>query len=245
MIIVGVSRHGRFRRLFTGTTGRPDRAPRRQRSTSTSSPTTRWTGPIRVRARPVDAVAARQVTGWLMAVLLPRSSGVGAAPVRGHRPAAAGDAHPARVHGARRTRRWAAVRRLLAAVAGFLVLNWFFTPPSARSPSPSRERPGADGVRGRRRGRGDRGGPGLAPGRGAPRARTEAATFGALPRSVLTGQDTAEAIVERIHEDFGQDSVSLLEKDDVGLARARLDRQPRPPPHRTRATAGSPSTTTT
>ena len=37
-----------------------------------------------------------------------------------------------------------------------------------------------------------------------------------LSRSVLTGQDTAEAIVERLRETFGQDAVSLLEQGPAG-----------------------------
>jgi two-component system sensor histidine kinase KdpD len=50
----------------------------------------------------------------------------------------------------------------------------------------------------------------------ALRARTEAATMGSLSRSVLTGQDTAEAIVEKLREMFGQRAVSLLESTDAG-----------------------------
>jgi two-component system sensor histidine kinase KdpD len=51
------------------------------------------------------------------------------------------------------------------------------------------------------------------------RARAEAATLGALSRSVLTGQDTAEAIVERVRETFGQRSVVLLRRTPSGWVR--------------------------
>ena len=50
----------------------------------------------------------------------------------------------------------------------------------------------------------------------AVRARTEAATLGSLSRSVLTGADTAEAIVARLQETFGQRAVSLLERGPAG-----------------------------
>ena len=100
---------------------------------------------------------------------------------------------------------------LTAALLSFLLLNWNFTPPVGRF---TIAEPAnllallvyvavAAGVatvvdRASRRAA------------DATRARTEAATMGSLSRSVLTGQDTAEAIVERLREVFGQRAVSLL-----------------------------------
>ena len=78
----------------------------------------------------------------------------------------------------------------------------------------------------------------------AARARAEAATLASLSRSVLTGQDTAEAIVERLRETFGQDAVSLLAAHRRRLERWRL-RGGRAPARRTRPTPGSRWTTTT
>ena len=114
---------------------------------------------------------------------------------------------------------------LLAAVAGFLLLNWYFTPPVGTFTVAEPRNVAAllvflavaAGVatvvdRASRRAA------------EATRARTEAATLGALSRSVLTGQDTADAIVERLRETFAQDSVSLLEEGPGRLDRARVDR---------------------
>ena len=53
----------------------------------------------------------------------------------------------------------------------------------------------------------------------AVRARAEAATMSALSRSVLTGHDTAEAIVERVRETFGQRSAALLRRTPSGWVR--------------------------
>jgi len=52
----------------------------------------------------------------------------------------------------------------------------------------------------------------------ATRARAEAATMSGLSGSVLTGQDTAEAVVARLRETFGQDAVSLLARTPTGWA---------------------------
>ena len=106
---------------------------------------------------------------------------------------------------------------LIAALIGFLALNWFFTPPVGRLTIAEPTNlvalliyvAVAAGVatvvdRASRRGA------------EAIRARAEAATLSSLSQSVLTGQDTAEAIVERLRETFGQGSVSLLNRTDAG-----------------------------
>jgi two-component system sensor histidine kinase KdpD len=106
---------------------------------------------------------------------------------------------------------------LVAALVGFLALNWFFTEPVGRLTVADPTDVVALLVyvavavcvatvvdRASRRAT------------EATRARTEAATLSALARSVLTGQDTAEAIVERLREIFGQASVSLLARDGTG-----------------------------
>jgi two-component system sensor histidine kinase KdpD len=50
----------------------------------------------------------------------------------------------------------------------------------------------------------------------AAAARNEAATMANLSQSVLTGMDTAQAIVARLRETFGQRAVSLLERSEAG-----------------------------
>ena len=100
---------------------------------------------------------------------------------------------------------------LLAAVFGFLLMNWFFTPPVGRSTIAEPTNvvallvfvavaAGVATVVDRASRRASE----------AARARAEAATLSSLSRSVLTGQDTAEAIVERLRETFGQDVGRLL-----------------------------------
>lgn len=215
MIVVGVSRHSRLRRLFTGTTGdriaslagaidvhlvTHDQVARRALSRPLLSPLSR----------------SRQVTGWVGAVVLPLvlvavlqsfqdtdqlplamltllASTVVVALVGGLLPA------------------------LVAAVIGFLTLNYFFTPP-VRTFTVAEPRnvlvlvvfvAVAAAVatvvdRASRRAA------------EATRARAEAATMGALSRSVLTGQDTADAVVARLRETFGQDAVSLLKRGTTG-----------------------------
>ena len=106
---------------------------------------------------------------------------------------------------------------LLASVVSFLALNYFFTPPVGKFTIAEPRNVlvlivfvavavGVASVVDRASRRAAE----------AVRARTEAATMGALSRSVLTGQDTAEAIVARLRETFGQDAVSLLAKAPTG-----------------------------
>ncbi len=215
MVVVGVSRHGRFRRLFTGTTGdriaslagavdvhlvTHDQASRGTRRPSLLSPlstgrqVTGWVGAVVMPVVLTWVLQAFQETDQLpLAEMLLLAGTVGVALVGGLLPA------------------------LVAAVVSFFTLNYFFTPPTGRL---TVAEPAnvlslfvyvavAAGVatvvdRASRRA-GD-----------AVRARTEAATMSSLSRSVLTGQDTAEAIVERVREVFGQVSVSLLARDARG-----------------------------
>lgn len=217
MIIVGVSRHGRLRRLFTGTTG--ERIASLAGSIDVHLVTHEAgarTGRPRWYASPLGK--QRQVAGLVLSVVLPVLLTVVLHAF--HDP----DQLPldvllflavtvlvALVGGL--------VPALLAALGGFLLMNWFFTPPVGRwtISEPANlvallvfvavavgvatvvdraSRRAADAVR----------------------ARTEAATLGSLSRSVLTGQDTAEAIVARLRETFGQRAVSLLTRGPAGWA---------------------------
>lgn len=215
MIVVGISRHGRVRRLFAGTTG--ERIASLAGSIDVHLVTHEQgaeVGRPRWYASPLSR--RRQVAGLVLSVLLPvlltfvlqlsddpdqlpldvllfLAVTVLVALVGGMLPA------------------------LVAALGGFVLMNWFFTPPVNRltvseplnvvalvvfvavaigvaSVVDRASRRASDAVR----------------------ARTEAATMGSLSRSVLTGQDTAEAVVARLQETFGQRSVSLLTRSPVG-----------------------------
>jgi two-component system sensor histidine kinase KdpD len=215
MIIVGVSRHGRLRRLFTGTTG--DRIASLAGTIDVHLVTHEEVA-RRALARPLLSPLSRnrQVAGWIGALVLPMlltwflhifsdtdqlplamltllASTVAVALIGGLLPA------------------------LVGAVVGFLALNFFFTPPVGTFTVSEPRNVLALAVfvavaaavatvvdRASRRAT------------EAVRARTEAATMSALSRSVLTGQDTAEAVVARLRETFGQDAVSLLERGPAG-----------------------------
>ena len=108
---------------------------------------------------------------------------------------------------------------ILAAIAGFLLLNWFFTPPRGEFTIADPENALALVVfvvvasavasvvdlAARRT-------------EEARRARAEAATFGSLSRSVLSGEDTAEALVARLKETFGLSAVELIVRFESGWA---------------------------
>ena len=211
MVVVGVSRHGRLRRLLTGTTG--------ERIALLAGPIDvhlvthdQATRSMRPRLGLSSLSRGRQAAGWAASVLLPAflawflhlfedtdqlplatltllASTVLVALVGGLLPA------------------------LAAAVVGFLVLNWFFTPPvgtlTVAQPQNVLALLVFVGVAAGVASVVDRASRRAAE---ATQARTEAATLGGLSRSVLTGQDTAEAIVVRLREMFGQDAVSLLER---------------------------------
>lgn len=220
MVVVGVSRHGRVRRLLAGTTG--DRIAAGAGSIDvhlvTHDEVSRSTG-----RRPVALLSTlsprRQLAGWVLAVALPAllTLGLSAFDETDQLPLAemallAGTVLVALVGGL--------LPALLAAVVSFLALNWFFTAPvgtltiaqPANLVSLLVYVAVAVGVatvvdRASRRA-GD-----------AVRARTEAATMSSLSRSVLTGQDTADAITAQVREVFGQTSVALLERTTDGWVR--------------------------
>jgi two-component system, OmpR family, sensor histidine kinase KdpD len=217
MIVVGVSRHGRLRRLFTGTTGdriaslagsidvhlvTHDQVARRALRRPVLSPLSRgrqaagWVGALALPTLLTWALHGFADTDQLpLAMLTLLASTVAVALIGGLLPA------------------------LLAAVIGFLTLNYFFTQPvgtltvseprnllalvvfvavaaAVATVVDRASRRAADALR----------------------ARTEAATMSGLSRSVLTGQDTAEAIVDQLRETFGQDAVSLLARSQAGWA---------------------------
>lgn len=215
MIIVGVSRHSRVRRLFAGTTG--DRIASLAGAIDVHLVTHGEVARAsRVRPYLSPLSRERQAAGLLCAVVLPVALTIA---LHGFDDpdqlpldvllylaltvlvALIGGLLPA----------------LVAALGGFVLMNWFFTPPVRRFTisEPSNlvallvfvavavgvatvvdraSRRAADAVR----------------------ARAEAATMGSLSRSVLTGQDTADAIVERLRETFHQDAVSLLARRGSG-----------------------------
>ena len=216
MIVVGVSRHSRLRRLFTGTTG--DRIASLAGSIDVHlvthdevARTARSRGGL---ASPLSRT--RQVLGWLAAVLLPVVLTAALLPLEG----------PDQLALAEVLFLGAAVLvalvgglfpALFGSLFGFLLLNWYFTPPVGRLTVSEPENLVALFVyvavavavatvvdRASRRAT------------EATQARTEAVTLGGLSRSVLTGQDTAEAIVERLRETFGQDAVALLSRGPTG-----------------------------
>ena len=109
---------------------------------------------------------------------------------------------------------WPAV---VCAVVGFLLLNWFFTAPTGRLTIEKPENALALGVfvlvaagvasvvdRAARAAT------------EAFRARAEASALAAVSRSVLSGEDTAAALVARLRETFTLESVALLARTDDG-----------------------------
>jgi two-component system sensor histidine kinase KdpD len=215
MVVVGVSRHGRVRRLFAGTTG--DRIASLAGSIDVHLVThgegarvarSRWYLSPLSRRRQVVGLALSVVLPVLLTLLLRATDDPDQLPLDVLLFLAV-TVLVALVGGL--------VPALVAALGGFLLLNWFFTPP-VRGFTISEPAnlvallvfvAVAVGVatvvdRASRRAT------------DAVRARTEAATLGALSRSVLTGQDTAEAIVERLREVFGQEAASLLARGPAG-----------------------------
>jgi len=214
MIIVGVSRHNRLRRLFTGSTG--DQIASLAESIDVHLVThEEASGRFRPRWPASPLGARRQLLGWLGAALLPVLLTLVLSGLEDNQlPLAvllflAAVVLVALVGGM--------LPALLAAVGGFLLLNWYFTPPVGRwtISEPTNlvallvyvaVAAGVATVVDRASRRASE----------AARARAEAATLASLSQSVLTGQDTAEAIVDRLRETFGQDAVALLTRSGTG-----------------------------
>lgn len=210
IVVVGVSRHGRLRRFTRGT---GDRIALVAGSIDVHLVThdqvaqTPWTRPA-VVASPLDR--SRQILGWLLALLLPGLTAGSLQTVEGPTQLAFAEllllmttVVVALVGGL-----WPA---LLGALMSFVLLNVFFTEPTGtlRIHDPFDVAALATFVvvaaavarvvdRASRRAA------------EASRARAEAATLMALSQSVLSGSDTAEAVVARVQEAFRQDTVSLL-----------------------------------
>ncbi|MCB8955521.1 MAG: sensor histidine kinase KdpD [Nocardioides sp.] len=215
MIIVGTSRHGRLRRLFTGTTGEriallagsiDVHLVTHEQGAGIGRP--RWYASPLGRQRLVAGLVLSVVLPLLLTTALHRLSDPDQLPLDVLLFLAV-TVLVALIGGL--------VPALVAALVGFLLMNWFFTPPTGHftiseagnivalvvfvavaigvaTVVDRASRRAADAVR----------------------ARTEAATLGSLSRSVLTGADTAEAIVARLQETFGQRAVSLLERGPAG-----------------------------
>ncbi|MFE6648319.1 DUF4118 domain-containing protein [Nocardioides sp. NPDC057772] len=221
MIIVGVSRHGRVRRLFTGSTG--DRIATAAGSIDVHLVTHEHAGAgVRLR-RPRSALGrSRRLVGWAAAALLPLVvlGGLYLVPAddrNAQLPVASLLMTGAIVAVALIGGRWASA---VAALIGAGLLNFFFTRPYFELTVQSHHNLLAlavflmmalsvAGVVDQAARRSEE----------AARARAEASTIGALSRSVLTGQDTAEAIVDRVRESFGQRSVALLQASASGWHR--------------------------
>ena len=106
---------------------------------------------------------------------------------------------------------------IVSAVVGFLLLNWFFTLPTGKLTIAEPENALALGVfvlvaagvasvvdlAARRTTE-------------AFRARAEASALAAISRSVLSGEDTAAALVARLRETFTLEAVSLLARSGAG-----------------------------
>ncbi|WP_421740505.1 DUF4118 domain-containing protein [Cellulomonas sp.] len=106
---------------------------------------------------------------------------------------------------------------IVSAIVGFLLLNWFFTLPTGKLTVAEPENALALGVfvlvaagvasvvdlAARRTTE-------------AFRARAEASALAAISRSVLSGEDTAAALVARLRETFTLEAVSLLSRHGIG-----------------------------
>lgn len=217
MIVVGVSRHGPLRNWLAGSTGTA--VARRAGAIDVHLVAHEEAGALRFGNRTRQSLSPRRRrAGWVVAVLAPvlltallvplrpihglptdvllyLALTVGVALVGGRLPS------------------------LCAAVLGFLSLNWFFTPPTGELTIDKPENALAlvvflvvaatvasvVDVSARRA-------------EDSRRARAEAATLSSLSRSVLSGEDTAEALVARLRETFGLKAVELLTRSGAGWA---------------------------
>lgn len=215
MVVVGVSRHGRVRRLVAGSSG--DRIASLAGAIDVHLVTHDQVARLTPRRTVLSPLSARrQLLGWGLAVVGPL--GLGAVL---HEVAVTDDLPLASLLLLATAVLVALVGgllpALLAALTGFVALNYWFTSPygdlaiaeprnvltlvvfvavaaAVATVVDRASRRAAESVR----------------------ARTEAATMSTLSRSVLTGQDTAEAVVTKVREVFGQDGVVLLERAGSG-----------------------------
>lgn len=201
----------------------------------------------RRRTRPPLLPPARLAVGWVLALLLPLALTAGFAVLDGEREALAqevmlflaGVVAVALVGGL-----WPAVA---TAVVSNLCLNWFFTQPVGRLHVSEPENALALAVfvvvavavasvvdlAARRTAQ-------------AAQARAEASALAALARSVLSGEDTARAVVERVAETFAVAHVRLEERDGENApwhVLAAADRSPVPADARVGRGAGPASET--
>ena len=241
MIVVGVSRHGRLRRLFTGTTG--DRIASLAGSIDVHLVTHEQvarTGARRAGTSRRSAGAARS-SGWRWSRAAAGAADPGAAtrsttPTSCRSTCCSSSRSPC-------WSRWSAgcCPRWSARSAGFLLLNWFFTPPVGRlhdlragatcsrcwssSPSPSGVATVVD--RASRRAA------------DAVRARTEAATLGALSRRCSPARTPPRRSSSGCARPSARTPSSLLAAAPAGLGGRRRRPAPRRPRPRRRRHPGA------
>jgi two-component system sensor histidine kinase KdpD len=211
LIVVGVSTRSRWREVFIDSTG--TQIARLAGANDVHLVTHERARAGRVRRPRSSALSARRrVAGWVLAVAGPVALVALLAPSRGHlllstdlMAFTALAVTVALVGGL-----WPAV---VSAVLGFLLLNWFFIAPTGRLTIAEPENALALGafvlvaagvasvvdLAARRTGE-------------AFRARAEASALAAVSRSVLSGEDTADALVARLRETFTLEAVALLEE---------------------------------
>lgn len=211
MVVVGVSRRPRWREALSDSTGTSIARMAGAVDVHLVTHERARSGRLSLRRRsPLSR--ARRVAGWLLAVLGPVALTAVLSALDGGVSLAtdlmlflALTVGVALVGGL-----WPAV---VSAVAGFLLLNWFFTVPTGRLTIAQPENAlalvvfvlvaaGVASV------------VDLAARRTADafRARAEASTLASVSRAVLTGDDTADALVARLRETFTLRAVSLLER---------------------------------
>jgi two-component system sensor histidine kinase KdpD len=213
LIVVGVSTRSRWREVFIDSTG--TQIARLAGAIDVHLVTHERARAGRVRRPHASALSpVRRTAGWVLAVAGPVLLVALLAPLRGRLLLStdlmlflALAVAVALVGGL-----WPAV---VSAVLGFVLLNWFFIAPTGRLTIDQPENAlalvvfvlVAAGVASvvdlaaRRTGE-------------AFRARAEASALAAISRSVLSGEDTADALVARLRETFTLEAVALLEERD-------------------------------
>ncbi|WP_268904329.1 DUF4118 domain-containing protein [Cellulomonas algicola] len=215
MVVVGVSRRPRWREALSDSTGTSIARMAGAVDVHLVTHERARSGRLSVRRRsPLSR--ARRVAGWLLAVVGPVALTAVLSALDGGVTLAtdlmlflALTVGVALVGGL-----WPAV---VSAVAGFVLLNWFFTLPTGRLTIAQPENAfalvvfvlvaaGVASVVDQAARRSAE----------AFRARAEASTLASVTRAVLTGEDTADALVARLRETFTLRAVSLLERSADG-----------------------------